>query len=269
MATSEEELILVFFAFMVVFLTFPLRRARPRPALDLLDYSVGARYFPMVVIYSWMRRFPQRFWWVEPKQNVQYDVVEGDVWHTTPQILDRKYRINYRMSYLAFEHLVSELTFFLRPTAPMFVRPPVLIRKQVSLVVYRLAQGLSAKAMDSLYGCGESTIRKYTLIVCKVLSFADGLFGRYIHAPTGHRLTSTIRKFREKIGLPNVVGAIDGTHILLSSKPARGLTPMPCDFFNRKKFHSMLLQAVCDSERFFWNVCAGQPEGVHDAAQFA
>ena len=269
MATAEEELILVFFAFMVVFLTNPIRRARLRPTFDLLDYSVGARYFPVVVIYSRMRRFPQRIWWVEPKQNVHYDVVEGDVWHTTPEMLDRKYCRSYRMSYLAFEHLVSELTHFLRPTADMFVRPPIPIRKHVSLVVYRLAQGLSCKAMDSLYGCGESTIRKYTLIVCKVLSSADGLFGRYIHAPTGHRLTDTIRKFREKTNLPNVVGAIDGTHIPLSSKPARGLTPMLCDFFNNFLFHSVLLQVVCDSEGFFWNICAGEPGGVYDAAQFA
>ena len=195
----------------------------------------------MVVFYSWMRRFPQQMWWVKPKQNIHYDVVEGDVWHTTPEMLDRKYCRSYRMSYLAFEHLVSELTHFLRPTADMFVRPPIPIRKHVSLVVYRLAQGLSCKAMDSLYACEESTIRKYTLIVYKVFSSADGLFRRYIHAPTGHRVTDTIRKFREKTGLPNVVGAIDGTHIHLSSKHARGLTPMPCDFFNRKKFHSVLL----------------------------
>ena len=101
---------------------------------------------------------------------MHYDVVEGDVWHTTPDMLDRKYRKSYRMSFLAFEHLVSELIPFLRPTANMFVRPPVPIRKQVSLVVYRLAQGLSCKAMDNLYGCSESTIKKYTLIVCKVFS---------------------------------------------------------------------------------------------------
>jgi hypothetical protein len=44
---------------------------------------------------------------------------------------------------------------------------------------------------------------------------------------------------------------------------------MPCDLFNKKKFHSVLLQAVCDAHGFFWNVCAGQPGGVHDAAQFA
>ena len=112
-------------------------------------------------------------------------------------MLDRKYRKSYRMSLMAFEHLVAELTPFLHPTANMFVRPPIPIRKQVSLVVYRLAYGFSCKAMDNLYGCGESTIRKYTSIVCKVLSRQDELFGTYIHVPRGHRLADIIRKFQD------------------------------------------------------------------------
>ena len=136
MALVEEELVLVLFAFMVVFLTFPIHRARVRPTLDLLNGSVGARYFPLVVIYSWMRHFPQKLWWIESKQNIHYDVVEGDVWHTTPDMLDRK---TYTMSFLAFEQLVAEHTSFLLRTAHMFVRPPIPIKKQVCLVVYRLA----------------------------------------------------------------------------------------------------------------------------------
>ena len=87
---------------------------------------------------------------------------------------------------MAFEHLVSELTPFLRPNANMFVRPPVPITKQFLSFIYQFAQGLSCKAMDNLCGCRESTIRKYTLIVCKVLSAQDGLFGRYIQASIGH-----------------------------------------------------------------------------------
>ena len=112
-----EELILVFSAFMVVFLTFPIRKTCVRPTLDLLDGNVGARYFSIVVVYSWMRRFSQRLWWMEPKQNILYDIVEGDVWHTTPEMLDRKYRKIYRMNFLAFEQLVAELIPFLRPIA--------------------------------------------------------------------------------------------------------------------------------------------------------
>ena len=95
-----------------------------------------------------MRRFPQRMWWFEPKQNVHYDVVEGDVWRTTPNMLDRKDPKSYKLSFLAFEHLVSELTSFLRPTTNIFVRPLVHIGKQLSLVVYRLAQSLTCKAMN-------------------------------------------------------------------------------------------------------------------------
>ena len=45
MATTEEEILLVFFEFMVVLLTFSVRRARTRSTLDLLESSVGARYF--------------------------------------------------------------------------------------------------------------------------------------------------------------------------------------------------------------------------------
>ena len=73
---------------------------------------------------------------------MHYDVIKGDVWHTTPDMLDHKYRKSYRMIFLAFEHSISELTILLRPIADMFVQPPVPVRKHVSLVVYRLAQGL-------------------------------------------------------------------------------------------------------------------------------
>ena len=91
MAMTEEEVLLVFFAFMVMLLTFPICRARTRPTLNLLKFSIEAHYFPVVVLYSWMRRFPQRLWWIEPKQNIHYNVVEGDVWHTTLNMLDCKY----------------------------------------------------------------------------------------------------------------------------------------------------------------------------------
>jgi hypothetical protein len=182
-----------------------------------------------------MRRFPQRLLWVEPKKNMHYDVVEGNVWHTTLDIFDRKYRKSNRVSFLAFEYLVSKLIFILRSTTDMFVRPPIPIRKQLSLVVYRLAQGLSCKAMDNLYGCGGSTIRLLTLIVCKVFSSEEGLFRRYIHASTGYGLTDTIRKFCDITGLLNVVDTIDDTHIQLSCKSYRDLTLTHYYFFNRKK----------------------------------
>ena len=149
------------------------------------------------------------------------------------------------------------------------MRPPIPIRKQIELVLYKLAHGVSCARMHNLYGCGESTIRKYTIIICHVLASREGIFHHFIHTPTGDRLQGIIEKFRDTTGLPNIAGAIDGTHIPLTCKPSRWFTPMPSDFYNRKRFHNIVLQGVCDANRIFGNVCAGQPGGVHDAVQFA
>jgi hypothetical protein len=145
MALVYEELILVIFSFMVVILTFPICRARVRPTLYLMDGIVQARYFPLVAVYSRMRNFLQRLWWIDLKQNIHYDVVKGDVWHTTTDMLNRKYRQTYRMSFLAFEQLVAEFIPFLYFIVQMFVRPLILIRKQMCLVVYRFAHGFLTK----------------------------------------------------------------------------------------------------------------------------
>ena len=48
MAMTEEEVLFVFLAFMVVILTFSIHRAHTRSTLDLLESSVGACYFPIV-----------------------------------------------------------------------------------------------------------------------------------------------------------------------------------------------------------------------------
>ena len=144
------------------------------------------------------------------------------------------------------------LTPFLRPNLATFVRPPVPIRKQVKFVLYRLAHGVSCARIHNLYGCGKSTICKYTMIVYRTLgSSEDGLFFQFIYTPSSDRLQSISKKIRDITRLSNIVGAIDGTHIPLSVRPSKRYTPMSHDFYNKKHFHSIVLQAVCDPNRMF------------------
>ena len=67
----------------------------------------------------------------------------------------------------------------------------------------------------------------------------------------GDRLQNIIESFRDITGLPNIAGAIDGTHIPLSTRSNRRYTPMPSDFFNRNFFYSIVLQGVCDTKGCF------------------
>ncbi|XP_015189427.1 PREDICTED: putative nuclease HARBI1 [Polistes dominula] len=69
--------------------------------------------------------------------------------------------------------------------------------------------------------------------------------------------------FYSKKQIPNILGAIDSTHIRIE-KPAENGN----DFFNRKKYCSMNLQAVVDSHTRFTNVYCGEPGSLDDARVF-
>ena len=56
------------------------------------------------------------------------------------------------------------------------------------------------------------------------------------------------------------MGAIDGTHVLII-KPDNN----PSDYFNRKGFYSIIMQAVVDSRGLFLDAYIGWPGKVHVA----
>jgi hypothetical protein len=46
--------------------------------------------------------------------------------------------------------------------------------------------------------------------------------------------------------LPNICGAIDGTQISIASLPNERVTFVASDIFNKKKIHSIVMQAICN-----------------------
>ncbi|XP_041361019.1 putative nuclease HARBI1 [Gigantopelta aegis] len=62
---------------------------------------------------------------------------------------------------------------------------------------------------------------------------------------------------------PSVIGCIDGTHIRIQA-PAQE----EHEFINRKNFHSINVQVICDADMCFINGIAKWPGSVHDARSF-
>ena len=63
----------------------------------------------------------------------------------------------------------------------------------------------------------------------------------YISFPTGEQLSAVVQGFKVKWGFPQCAGSIDGSHI--------SMTPLAmnyADYYNRKGFCSMIVQAVID-----------------------
>jgi hypothetical protein len=144
------------------------------------------------------------------------------------------------------------------------------IKKVMHMVVYRLGHGAGYRYIANMYGIGLATAWKYVQIVMRILSNAAlfPIYDKYISNPTGERLQHIINRFHVKTGLPTICGAIDGTHIPLIHRANSNITLAHSDYSNRKKRNSIIVQAVCDADKMFWNVCAGCPRGIHDGGQF-
>lgn len=67
-----------------------------------------------------------------------------------------------------------------------------------------------------------------------------------------------------KWNFPQCAGAIDGCHI-----PVRAPLLNHTDYYNRKGWYSIIIQAVVDADCLFRDIYVGWPGSVHDARVFA
>ena len=71
-------------------------------------------------------------------------------------------------------------------------------------------------------------------------------------------------KFQSLHGIPWIAGAIDGSHIPIISSSEHA-----ADYYNRKGFHSVLLQGVVDHSCCFWDYDIGWRGSIHDSKLFS
>ncbi|MBN3306434.1 HARB1 nuclease, partial [Amia calva] len=74
-----------------------------------------------------------------------------------------------------------------------------------------------------------------------------------------HRPTRLKEEFHRIAGFPGVIGCIDGTHIPITAPSVN-----EGDYVNRKSFHSITVQIICDAV-IISNVEAKWPGSVHDS----
>ncbi|XP_051780670.1 putative nuclease HARBI1, partial [Erpetoichthys calabaricus] len=81
----------------------------------------------------------------------------------------------------------------------------------------------------------------------------------------GHLRVQTIKEaFHAIAGFPNVIGALDCTQIRIKAPSG----PNEPDYVNRKGFHSIKVQMICDASYLVSNVEGKWPGSVHDSRIF-
>lgn len=88
---------------------------------------------------------------------------------------------------------------------------------------------------------------------------------KYIRFPRNlNERTETKAQFEALFDFPGILGVVDGTHIALTALPAE----IENAYVNRKGFHSINTQFVCDANMMITNVNARFAGSTHDAFIF-
>ena len=111
------------------------------------------------------------------------------------------------------------------------------------------------------FGLGES--RAHNVVHTLVKFISQHLVDTLITWPSNDEKQEMKDMFYGLKGFPGVIGMIDGTHIKIDKPAERGF-----DYFNRKDYYSLVLQAVVREDLRFTDICTGWPGKVHDARVF-
>ena len=168
---------------------------------------------------------------------------------------------NFRLSKDTFDHLCAELTPHIQYQDTR-LRDAITVKKRVAITLWTLSSPAEYRTVSHLFGVGRSTVCEVVHETCKAI--VDHLLPKYICFPSIEQQQQYIDNFESKWGVPQCLGAIDGSHIPISP-PALCHT----DYYNRKGWYSVLVQAVVDYKFCFLDIYTGWPGSVHDARVLA
>ncbi|XP_024891430.1 putative nuclease HARBI1 [Temnothorax curvispinosus] len=129
--------------------------------------------------------------------------------------------------------------------------------KQIALTLWCLGNQEVYRSVADRFGISKDTVWK-TIFEVMMLLTTD--VERYIKWPEPHAMINFEREFHQLSGFPGVIGAIDGSHIAISA-PIENAD----SYINRKGYHSIVLQGICDYKLKFIDVFTGLCGCVHDA----
>ncbi|XP_046585276.1 putative nuclease HARBI1 [Haliotis rubra] len=143
------------------------------------------------------------------------------------------------------------------PTQRSHSLPPII---QVLIFLQFVASGAFHLLVAQSFSVSKATAGR---CVHRVADSLCRLSTRFIAFPTGQRSLDVKRAFHAIAGFPKVLGCVDGTQIRIASPKVN-----EADFVNRKGFHSLNVQMVCDPKFLITNCVANWPGSCHDARIF-
>ncbi|KAJ3580793.1 hypothetical protein NHX12_020960 [Muraenolepis orangiensis] len=196
-----------------------------------------------------MRKRRSPIAWAHPRSLYWWDSI-------VPDFSPHEFMQNFRVSRESFDYICNRLNDVIGRRNTNF-RLCVPLRKRVAIAIWKLATGSEYRTISHLFGVGWSTVYNCVREFCDAVIMV--LLPVHITMPDAGKLEE-MATFNNRWRAPPCVGAIDGSHIPV-------IAPEECapEYYNRKGWHSIVLQVVVDGKGMFWDVCVGYPGSMHDA----
>ncbi|XP_066596274.1 putative nuclease HARBI1 [Prorops nasuta] len=169
------------------------------------------------------------------KQKLYVPRIEKYVEEVVTKFTKDQFKCNFRLYPETFNHILSMIEYDLK--RKIVGAPMICPRTQFLLALWRLGTPDSFRS------------------ICERFHDAPN----FIKWPSGSYIEEIAVGFKNISGFPRIIGAIDGTHIHIPAPKDN-----PASYVNRKGYHSIQLQAVCDQRCRFIHIYTGQVGSVHD-----
>lgn len=136
-------------------------------------------------------------------------------------------------------------------------RPKITPKKAVLMTVWYLSNQETFRQVSDRFNVTKSSAHR---VIKKVINYFVQNSRKFIRWPNEDGKAVIRQGFKDIQNIDNIVGAIDGCHILIK-RPLENAHV----YCNRKSQHSILLQAVCDHKKRFIDVFCGEAGSIHDA----
>ena len=199
-------------------------------------------------------RTPKSIWSKSRSNNWWEEIVNNT-------FTERDWLENFRMSHATYLYVCEQLRSSVKKKDTT-MRTSIHYKKRVAITLWYLSTGSDFRTIGHLFGVSKSAVSIIVQEVCAAIT--EKLLPTNIQFPTGEKLQQTVDGFMDRYGFPQCFGVVDGSHIPIVSPQY-----FPADYYNRKGWHSVILQGTVNHLGQFIDVNVGWPGRVHDARVFS
>ena len=159
---------------------------------------------------------------------------------------DFEFKRHFRLTRSTFEWLCCEIIPLLRRNSSESSIIELAWEQKIGASLWFLATGECLRSIGDRFGMGISTF-SYALRDFIHVIIEKFLAEKIIFPNTELEINRIANGFKKLGRISNVIGAINGSHI-----PIKAPHLFPVDYFNRKGYYSIVLQAVVDHKKKFF-----------------